>query len=104
MSVSVILVTTDYTANLLQPCDRAVCRHPGAHLPPAADHEARQVALRHHLRDRAGAARPGALPRRRHRARVRAQDRHLLAQTARLRLLGPLLRLLGAQHAGQGEK
>lgn len=84
-------------------CISAYCApysHAGAHLQTATDHEARQVPLRHHLGDRAGAAGRRSLRRRRRGAGVRPQDRYVLPQAARLRLLGALLRLLGPQLPG----
>ena len=80
-----------------------LCRNPGAHIQTAADDEARQVSLRHHLRHRAGAAGPDQVRVGREGAGVSTQDRHLLTQAERLRVLRPLLRLLGPQQSGQGD-
>ena len=97
----VLKMTSPWLANIKH--DFYSARHSGAHLQAAPDDEARQEPLRDHLRDRAGAAGPGQVHRRRHGAGVSSQDRDVLPQAQGLSLLRPLLCLLGPQQSRQGE-
>ena len=78
--------------------------HVGADLQATAGHAAGQVAFRRHLGHWTGAAGRRSLQGGRRRLGSRPAHRHLLPQVARIRLLGPLFRLLGTVHAGPGKK
>lgn len=79
----------------------ALPRFPWAHLPPAPEDEAGQKPLCGRVRHRPGTPDPRFSRRRCCCAGGRAEDRHVLAEAARIRLLSPQLRLLVFRQHGE---